>query len=389
MSEAKEPTETIQYDICFIVGACTKGKYLKRLNDFAEFGILNHTCKVCVDFLFNTEDEIPNDPNIAFNRDRGYTRRCYKYPTGKITGPSQNTSKFCQYLLNKHYPDARWYIRIDDDSLTDVGRLLHLLDTQFIPGDHHFLIADRLIDMDQPMVTALSCMGVDITCCKTNPNNGGGAFPFFVHEWEFGCFSANTFHRALADQKVREVLAFVSQRGGNTDQITALMARMVGVHAVQFPWASPHGNVTEFSGAMPAKFDPRYCHIHYMARDISVYKWDFFREVLHTGGEVIKAFQKVYLRRSEEVEIKQIDVIDTTWDFYFAEGKSTRMHLNHDGTIGLHGNDNEKFWRLEDGLLIILNRNRAISSIFWAENEKITMLNGIFLESFASLTLTR
>jgi len=384
-----ETAPEVHFDICFIVGACTKGKYLTRLQNFLEYGFLNCSARICVDLLFNTEDDLAGLGTPKQGDNPKITCRPLRYDTGKITGTSQNTVKFCKYLMQRAYPKARWYIRVDDDSVTDVDHLLRLLDGQFRADDHHFLIADRLNDMDNPIVLALKYLNIDITGYGVDPNNGSGAFPLFTHEWEFGCFSANTFHEAMDNPDVNKILDFVSKRGGNTDQITSLMARIIKVHPVQFPWATPHASIAEFSGVVPV--GARFAHIHYCAEDVQPQKWQFFKAMFSSSGDVIKSFCEVTSadKRPRGCDVREIDLVEAEYTFDFGGGKGT-IKFNSDHTIGIHRNDNERYWEVKNGLLIIRNRNQAPASIFVATTGlDSNHMMGVFLESWATLKLDR
>ena len=130
-------------------------------------------------------------------------------------------------LLRQHFAraelQARWYLRVDDDSLTDVRRLVNHLDATFYWRHTLHLAGTLNTDIDPAYQVVLRDLRADRYL------QGAGHCEFY-HEWEASVTSHGAMRRILNNRIAREFLRRVALLpGGFGDHCLAVAARLTGI----------------------------------------------------------------------------------------------------------------------------------------------------------------
>jgi hypothetical protein len=241
------------YDIEFILPACAKPqRFLDRLNAFKRYGLLNiGDYKVNVVILSGKQ----NIPNVLDN-----------WPCDvEIVGHPKNNHpapKIYQYYADLepgHGERARWFFKLDDDSITDVGNLVKQLDEDYDHTVPYYLVVDVCTDLWGPYTDILVRMNIKD---KIFPETNHGKWTY-IHEWE-GCITSSKAMEMIANCELgKEYLAECAKiPGGWGDHAVAVAAVLAKVHPQDASFLTKDPAVEELS-----TFGGRHHHIHYIAPD--------------------------------------------------------------------------------------------------------------------------
>jgi hypothetical protein len=240
------------YDIALELMTCNKPKYLKRLVDFKKIGLLNvGTTKVLVKLMVGT-DEMPK--KVLFEG----------WPAGvevevvRSPGDTVVNKIFHMYsiLTEADLKKARWFARLDDDSINDIQGLVSNLDLEF-DSEREFYITTLLSDDYQEEEWRLA----------QQLGYGRWYAPFSkpcFHEWECAIISNAAFSRII---KTPDSMKYFAERANNGhgygDHGFALAARMAKIYAVAASFLTQEPRIGRLSS-----FGGIYNHVHYIAHDI-------------------------------------------------------------------------------------------------------------------------
>ena len=177
--------------------------------------------------------------------------------------------KIYSYYSNLSLADigrARWFLRVDDNSSTDVSGLVHSLDQSYLWREPHHLMArtSQSTHLSDPLPQWLQELGCGHVISK-----------HFAHDREVSATSQSAMLRALADPRCREILRRASTLEGHRGDLgLAVCCRVAGISPAP----------TSFLEADPAWWDygpfgGEKHHIHGVAPDQSEH-WAPFQERL-------------------------------------------------------------------------------------------------------------
>ena len=256
------------YDFAVLVTCHLKDKYLERIYDFKNYGLLNiKNVKIKVFFLCGSEqppvDLLENCPyEVQFvNSERFYD------------GPK--LYDFVAKLDLEEVKKYRWWLKVDADSISDVSVLLQKLDEEFDWERAEYIFGDY----------------------------GGGTWPIFEeaikqtkhvhkffypntldkqifhHEFESCVISCACMQKIIQDEECIKLLKILSEPKNDTqgnvhDQGLAIAARFVKVHGSTSLFMTSTPNLKNFS-----LFGGRFAHIHFIHRRSP--EWPIFLAKLH------------------------------------------------------------------------------------------------------------
>lgn len=241
------------YDIEISLPVCGVGKYSERLEYFKKVGLHNiGELKVSLKLLTGTKDI----PGIA----DGWPENV---DVENVSGEQDEvTSKVAKYYANmspEYANNARWFLRVDDDSVTDISHLVRNLEKSYRWEDPVYcgtMLCDNLHKTDVDLMN-------DMKLLETEHNDGPIKLPIY-HEWEASVVSQSVLRRVLTNEKA---MLFLKKRSeyetGWCDVPFAIAARIVGVHVTQSPFMTKKALVS----LLPV-FGGNMSHIHYVAPDI-------------------------------------------------------------------------------------------------------------------------
>lgn len=230
-------------DLEVILPVSAKGKYEQRLQDFQKYGLVNTSAKNTLVTLLVGPEKFPN--NWLAGWPDGVEARIHP---GPYHHPS---SKIYEYVPN--LSDARWYLKIDDDSFTDIGGLLELLDLDY-PSGRHYISCGTSYTLHDPEISVLRKMGFGRW--THHPHS-------FAHEQEASLVSKEAMEAILTNKIAMEFMEHRAKiEKGYTDISLAAAAKMCGVHATDAWFMTNQPNLKNFS-----LFGGHLQHIHWISRD--------------------------------------------------------------------------------------------------------------------------
>lgn len=195
-------------------------------------------------------------------------------PGGRVTAVRDPKGHFTRTVYNENGQplSARWFLRVDDDSVTDVGGLLSHLDGSCDWREPHHLIGHLCSEVNPAYEKMLRQVGAGHLLCPR-----GRALA--SHEWEVSLTSQPAMLRALSHPQARELLSQAADyEGGFGDQCLALCHRLAGLFPEPASFLSSFEHLDDFSLWGGGLF-----HIHYLSPD-KPSEWARFMDKLYQFG---------------------------------------------------------------------------------------------------------
>ena len=221
---------------------------LDRFTDFKKWGFLN---------IGNTKIKL----YLLASSDNNELLLISGWPEGVdvevIITPYKHVAQRNYYYYHKIIkPDtANWYIRLDEDSMTDIGGLMKTLDKFFDPERDYHIAGTVHIESDETEMTVLKALGY--SSWFTHESN----YP--PHEHEISITSNAAIKRIFSNRATQKYfklrLEFASGPG---DQGLCYCARMSKIHPYQSNFLTHEPNICQFS-----IFGGPYHHIHWISKD--------------------------------------------------------------------------------------------------------------------------
>jgi hypothetical protein len=224
----------MSYDLEVVIPVC--GRFLSRLDDYKKYGLVNiKDRKVLVNLIISGEDleglEKGWHPNVSVNLvknlDSDYVKNMYKF-----------------YLTID--PDkilSRWFIRLDDDSCTDVDGLLSNLDLFYCCDQPYYLghlndFHNALIGEEGPLYQQYKHL-----------IEGYSSFASLLkNEVECAVLSRNALSNILKNEKAYRLLQFrAGLEGGYTDTVLAISSAIAKIYPIDCPFITYLPLINEFS----------------------------------------------------------------------------------------------------------------------------------------------
>lgn len=315
------------FDLDVILPVC--GKFKGRIEDFKRYGLLNQRDrKVRVNLILSAErvegleDGWRGDftVRVVHNESSEYVANLYRY-----------------YLsLEPSSPDARWLIRLDDDSCTDIDGLVSNLD-RFYGSDREFYLGDL-----HPLQEALNGFeGGVYQEYKSLLEEYEPIGNLLQTEIECGVMSAGAVKRVLSNERSRRLLEKRSgMAGGYGDCVVSLACVLAGVYPTNCPFITHQPFLHDFSLLKGVRN-----HVHMISRGQDAENF-FHRCSLETFDLLVKvadanptdiekslAGSRILMENGEAIRILELQ-----------EGHTARVKL-----------DNRRFnWYESDGEVLVL-----------------------------------
>lgn len=313
------------YDVNVLVLIHYSGHFRHRVELFKAFGLLNiKSRKVHITLVGSKGDgayvsEITSGWNSV---DVTFLEMSSSLPIPKING-------FYLWLAHSGL-NARWHLRVDDDSITDVDRLLSFAETRF--GD-----------------TAIHLMA--------SPNHGhvfgdmfermGISVPSHMHEYEASLTSAAALNTVFSHRRAFSFL----EESGRFYSAPGDIALALAMHVCKVPTAACPLMTKDFAPTGMSISGAQYCHIHYV-------DWN---NVSFTG--MLRAMISGTRKRLRPKDIDRM--IDRPLEFGRVVGDVIGgITLLASGAISGCMHPSETFWYISGNALVFCCPNGVPSSIF-------------------------
>ncbi len=292
------------YDLEFVIPADTDIPHIRqRLIDFKKFGIFNiEDAKIRL--VFATSEG--NDADwLTVGWHENITAELCPTPFKHV---SQRTYHYYDTFLNP--TTAKWYVRIDEDSMTDIKRTIENLE-QFFDPDREYHIGGRHSD-DVAHTDAKIAEHLGFSFAFKDKNH---------HEHEISITSHTAMKRIYDNAKAKKWFSFRKLfPEGHGDQGLALVARMNKIYFTPVNWLC-HGpeleNLSRFGGHL--------AHIHWTGRDQhpQIYNW----------LDLVKPFETIY-DGEYLVQRKKREKNESVW----LKLKNQSIYHSHtDNRVGIYG----------------------------------------------------
>ena len=329
--------------ITLCVLACAKNeKYRKRLEDFVDsYGFKKSNPDVSAKIVFLVEDE----PKPEFLDDSFGWFNCPGLPL---------SMRFVKYISEVKC-DTDWTMQVDDDSSTDLDKTAELLEQYYDPKDPVVLMGGRNTDLEGALQSTLRIMKVPNFLFESNNISSFDTTPYFIHAWEPSIISKSAMEKIKSWDRLEEFMDIcINRKPVFSDQAPYVAARLAKVPIAECLFLSPFCKSHDYSAINPKG---RFSHIHYVTD-----KWNEYEQ-----------FKKNMLEAKNGFSITANPNAGDIWDFY-AEKQGIQRHisiirLDSDGKIGLYENFNEKYWRMEEKSIVLLNANNTPTCILKEEGE--------------------
>lgn len=239
------------FDAEIAILASESEEFLKRLDILFEYGLRN--CKkynVLVKLIkkagHHRKDHLLEE----------YTTENLKFQNIFYTFDEPAAKRFNYYidLTEEDLQQARWFIFIDDDTVTDIDRTIEKLDEWFDWTENVYCSGELMNNYQPQEFEIASLLG------KQNLySHGKGPF----HEWEICCLSQTALRKIKNNTQANRVLNLrskISQGWG--DHAMGLAARLAKIYPLGVDFLSAHPLILEstFCGGWVTHFHRIYHH---------------------------------------------------------------------------------------------------------------------------------
>lgn len=244
------------YDLEIMVPAELKNDtIITRFKDFCRWGFVNtENAKIKLCFVASYD----NDP-------ADLQALCNSWPANfdaeyLITPHKHVAQRIMHYYNNALKPDvARWYVRIDEDSRTDISHLLANMDKWFDHEREYHVVAECSKEVQDAEYRILTSLGYD----WFDEIVGYNLETAPIHEIEISLTSNAAVKRITASKKCQEFLKIREEfSDGQGDHAFGFAARMEKIYQTSVPFLTRHPRAIDFSF-----HGGRYSHIHDISRD--------------------------------------------------------------------------------------------------------------------------
>lgn len=319
----------MSYDLEVMMPVC--GRLLPRLEDFKKYGLVNlKERRVLVNLIESGEDleglESGWDSRIHVKTvkspDKDYIRNMYRF-----------------YLtINPDDIQARWFIRLDDDSCTDVDGLVSNLDL-FYDCDYPFYLGD-MNDFHHALTGEEGQLYQEY---KHLMGKYSSFASLMKNEVECGVVSRAALSKLLKDENSFRLLEFRSNlEGGYGDCVLALAAALAKVYPIDCPFITYRPLIAEFSLMGRGVRN----HIHLVRR---MPEGENFTDIISkTGYEILTRTIDGFVTDLEKSITGNRYMLETDnyiRTYEFAENRSVLCRFDH----------RKLLWLEKDGLICVLD----------------------------------
>jgi len=333
----------MKYDLMITcMFSLSKDKYIKAFQNFLKYGLLNIKNKKIILNALVCERDKKAFENIKF-----------PYPVNFFYFEKDTIGEkiYSFYVNNSTYisNSTRWHIQVDDDSSTDISGLVDRLDSIYDYNIPMHLTCGELHDFHPKIKEVLLNNNIII---EKQSNNLEFIPTYWVHEWECSIQSHGFFKKILENI---DILTSLINENVPSDHGLSLMAFINKIPVIPCKFIHFANLIDQFS-----LNGGKYYHIHYLKDENykNLINSDFIREYII--GKKFKFFELNNLKKCT----------------LFCEN----FILNEDFSIK-SCNENESFWKIKDDILIILNKDRQMTSYF-RTSKKLFEKNKVLVGQF-------
>ena len=312
------------YDIEFAVPSDTSLLTIKRrLIDFKKFGLYN-TENLSIHISFLASKDCGNE--IEFLK-KGWSENIVVDVIN--CNYSHVAQRICNYYASEAKKDfAKWYVRMDEDSITDVGGLFTNLQKNFDYKREYHIGARFLNDAFATDQMILKKLGYGFWYIE----NTTGLVSAPLHEQEIGITSLAAMNMVLENRMCSKYFNLRKEFAeGYGDHPLALACRMCKIYPCEAGFITYENLLSRHS-----IFGGHLNHVHWCSRDQNPKFFEWMELYNEEGYDLIT--NKIYLF-GHESEKKMVE---------FTSDHKIKMYQesSYDNTLGL--------WCVKDDFLIIL-----------------------------------
>lgn len=246
----------IKYDLEIVLPVCFDGKYKDRLNDFKKYGLynINPDHKVLLTILYGTEE-------LLAEYQEGWPKeidiRWLSAPLNQVAAKVYHYYSTLDTLDN-----VRWFMRIDDDSCTNVEFIMNFLNNQLDHMENYYLTTEMYDGETFVEQNLLRELNLD-RCLYT-----------LMHEVEASIMSQAAVKKILNNPDSKK---YINERAkieaGYTDMCMAYAARLAKILPNESHIISQYPHILEL-------FAGKVGHIHKLAHDINPMKHNLLKNYI-------------------------------------------------------------------------------------------------------------
>ena len=243
------------YDLGIIVPACLEGHFLPRIYNFKKYGLLNIGQSKIKVFLLVGKYPIPQDLREGWPCEIDFVSSHLQHD-----GPK--TFEFVLNLKTEEIQKYRWWLKIDDDSITDISHQIKRTDEEFDWEKPVYIFGDYDMGFSPIFIEE-----VKKTKHRERFLPTGKTFFYFHHEFESSLMSPSCVQKIIEDDECRFFLKLLTSpkndlRGCHHDQGLAMAARFIKIHGSTSLFMSKNPIFDDFS-----LFGGILTHIHFIYND--------------------------------------------------------------------------------------------------------------------------
>ena len=291
-----------KYDLEILIPVSLTGVYSARLNYFLKSGLRNvKDHKVLLNLLIGTESL----PELAHNFPENVEVRKIK---SDLCHPA---TKIYDFYSNYNFDQSKWIMRIDDDSITDIDRIMNFL-SDLDCEKHYYFVGHQCFSngqIDIPL-NILERYG-KLEKLKNQVS----------HEVEVAIYSNGTFKKVIEENR-KEILSRSKIEAGYGDQLFGLLSKISGIFPSQISLLSSEPEIQKF-------IEGSLAHIHKICHDRNPELITILDKILQQEPTEFSGFSFAYLSQLNKQTAPQETKI---------------ILLNNNGTIVCKHRIEEQYW---------------------------------------------
>lgn len=258
----------MQYDIAYFLPVTFKGKYSERLHAFRKYGLLNRQNVALKVYLLCGPESVPDE----------FAPDTWPYPVEFVPslfnwGGIKNYA-FSQHITPEIANSAKWWYKIDDDSINDVAGTVQRLDADYDWTQPLYICGDYGGGLLPLLIDAIARSSHSQRILMENQRDK----PLIHHERESSFLSGPCMRKIVEDAECQRFFDYVCRPVNDRvdcfgDQGWAVAARFVRVHQVDCMFTTQWPLVSNFS-----LFGGRFTHIHFVHPACA--EWPLFLDML-------------------------------------------------------------------------------------------------------------
>jgi hypothetical protein len=310
-----------KYDLEILTPVSLKGVYSKRLHYFLKNGLRNfRDHKVLINLLIGTE----SFPELE-----------YKFPANvevrKVKSEvCHHAAKVYDFYSNYNFDQSKWIMRIDDDSITDIDRIVGFLSDLDCEKCYYFvghLYNNHMSNGDIELTLGLLEKYGKLEKLKEE----------YSHEVEVAIYSNGTFKKVLEENR-KEILGRSKIEVGYTDQFFCFLSKICGIFPSPVSFLSSEPDIQRF-------IEGSLAHIHKIAPDRNQELLLILDRILQQEPTSFSGSSFAYLKEGE-------------FQFKTKTTPETKIILlNDDGTISCKDRIEEKYWTFCENNLVFYDHS--------------------------------